>query len=196
MLQIKSDSIPQISYFILYFVRCVLHFAFCRIDFEGPAPHHHQSWSRGPTYRRCQEKWKAEAAAKVADDKAVKASVPDNEDVVAAVEACEDKNQGEKVVEDGTKTTEKAEFNCELFGFKSTWQNGLWIHMTRKHSQLEKLDGYISDNTDNEDKKYAETEKYWKTWILSTIFQSYLDANKIVDRSDLTENEKGKNTGS
>ena len=68
--------------------------------------------------------------------------------------------------------------------------------MMRKHSQLEQLDGYISDNTDNEDKKYAETEKYWKTWILSTIFQSYLDANKIVDRSDLTENEKGKNTGS
>ena len=68
--------------------------------------------------------------------------------------------------------------------------------MTRKHYQLEQLDGYISDNTDNEDKKYAETEKYWKTWILSKIFQSYLDANKIVDRSDLTENEKGQNTGS
>ena len=56
--------------------------------------------------------------------------------------------------------------------------------MTRKHSQLEQLDGNISDVTDDEDEKYAETEKYWKTGILSKIFQSYLDANEIVDRSD------------
>ena len=56
--------------------------------------------------------------------------------------------------------------------------------MARKHSQLEQLDGNISDVTEevSEDEKYAETERYWKTGILSTVFQSYLDANEIVDK--------------
>ena len=51
---------------------------------------------------------------------------------------------------------------------------------------------YISNLTEDEceDEKYAETEKYWKTGILSTAFQSYLDANKLIDRSDFTEKEK------
>ena len=58
--------------------------------------------------------------------------------------------------------------------------------MARKHSWLEQLDGNILDVSEDvsEDEKYAETEKYWKTGILSKIFQSYLDANEIVDRSD------------
>ena len=34
-----------------------------------------------------------------------------NEDVVAAVDACEDENQAEEVVEDETKTAEKIDFN-------------------------------------------------------------------------------------
>ena len=41
--------------------------------------------------------------------------------------------------------------------------------MERKHSQIEQLDGNNSDVTEDvcEDEKYAETEKYWKTRILS-----------------------------
>ena len=62
--------------------------------------------------------------------------------------------------------------------------------MTRKHSQIEQLDGNVSDVNEELDEKYADTEKYWKTGILSTVYQSFLDANEIVDGSDLIEKEK------
>ena len=162
--------------------------------FDPPAPRHYPPPPRyrGPAYRRRQEKRKAATAAKVADDEAVQAYVPDDVDVVAAVEACEHDNQAEEAEEDNTKTTEKVEYSCELCDFKSNWENGLRIHMTRKHSQIEQLDGNLSVVNEElyEDEKYADTEKYWKTGILSTVYQSFLDANEIVDGSDLIEKEK------
>ena len=38
--------------------------------------------------------------------------------------------------------------------------------------------------------KYLETENYWKTGNLGTIFQTFLDANLIVEKSELTEEFK------
>ena len=35
-----------------------------------------------------------------------------------------------------------------------------------------------------------ETENYWKTGNLGTIFQTYLDANMILEKSDLAEDIK------
>ena len=64
--------------------------------------------------------------------------------------------------------------------------------MSRKHSKIEQLDGNTSIDSEDEqeDMKYTETEKYWKAGNLTTVFQSFLDANEIVDSSNLSEEEK------
>ena len=79
----------------------------------------------------------------------------------------------EKVVED---------FPCDLCDFRSNWENGLRIHMNRKHHRIEQLDGNVSVASDvDDDEKYSGTEKYWKSGILGTCFQYFLDANEILD---------------
>ena len=64
--------------------------------------------------------------------------------------------------------------------------------MSRKHSKIEQLDGNTSIDSDDEkeDQTYSETERYWRTGNLTTVFQSFLDANEIVDGSNLSEEEK------
>ena len=156
--------------------------------FDSPVQSHHYPPPpyRGPSYRRRQERRRAEAAAKVAEDKSVQANVP-CEDVVPAVEAREHVNENQTINEEST--TAEVDFYCELCDFTSNWENGVRIHMARKHSQIEQLDGFSEDIS--EDNKYSDTEKYWKTGILTTVFQSFLDANEIVDScSDLSEKEK------
>ena len=46
------------------------------------------------------------------------------------------------------------DFWCDIWDFQSNCANGLRIHMTRKHQQLEELDGNVSvfDDLDNDDK--------------------------------------------
>ena len=61
--------------------------------------------------------------------------------------------------------------------------------MARKHSKIDQVDG-ISDNTDDEKYAYADTKWYWETGILGTVYQTFLDANEIIDNSDLTEDVK------
>ena len=52
--------------------------------------------------------------------------------------------------------------------FVSNWAHGLQVYMTRKHEHIEQVDG----NIDSEDfVLYLETDCYWKTGILGTIFQ-------------------------
>ena len=41
-----------------------------------------------------------------------------------------------------------------------------------------------------EDDKYLETFRYWKTEQLGTIFQTFLDLNAIIDGSNLSEEFK------
>ena len=43
---------------------------------------------------------------------------------------------------------------------------------------------------EDEDDKYTETEHYWKTGQLRTIYQTFLDVNKIIDSSNLQEESK------
>ena len=64
--------------------------------------------------------------------------------------------------------------------------------MTRKHSNIEQIDGNSSENEDFDDKKYLGTERYWKTGKLGTIFQDFLDANDIIERSDMSKEDKEK----
>ena len=51
------------------------------------------------------------------------------------------------------KSAEKAKtgFSCLMCDFTSNWENGLKIHMTRKHCNIEQIDGNISVVSDEVD---------------------------------------------
>ena len=54
-------------------------------------------------------------------------------------------------------------FQFKLCDFQSSWQNGLNVHMSRKHSKLEQLNGLADENIEGE--KYSGSQHYWmKGW--------------------------------
>ena len=59
--------------------------------------------------------------------------------------------------------------------------------MTRKHEKVEQLDGCVDME---EDAKYFSSRHYWKEGRIGTAFQTYLDVIDIIEKSDLTEDEK------
>ena len=64
--------------------------------------------------------------------------------------------------------------------------------MSKKHAIVEQVDGnatLIRDDSE-EDDKYSDTCHYWKTGILGTSFQTFLDANEIIDSSNFSEEIK------
>ena len=71
-------------------------------------------------------------------------------------------------------------------------ENGLKIHLTRKHTRIEQVDGITedSDGENYEDQKYSATKIYWEKGKLGTGYQSFKDANAIIEQSDLSEDEK------
>ena len=69
--------------------------------------------------------------------------------------------------------------------------NGLNIHMARKHAEIEQLDGNV-ENDEIIDEKCAGSKHYWEEGRLSTVYQVFLDANEIIDKSELDEEEKKK----
>ena len=112
-----------------------------------------------------------------------------------ASEVCEDVGTAEQAIsnknsESEIETTENAvkAFSCDLCDFSSNWENGLKVHMTRKHAKLDQLDGNISFVSDDEE--YSRTKLYWKTGRLTSTYQNFLDANKIVENSELSEEIK------
>ena len=65
--------------------------------------------------------------------------------------------------------------------------------MTRKHATIDQLDGSTSVSEDlKEDEKYYRTKNYWKEERLGTSYQVFLDANDIVENSDLPDKSKEK----
>ena len=63
--------------------------------------------------------------------------------------------------------------------------------MPKKHGTIEQLDGSDSIREDlDEDEKYKNTEHYWAERRIGTVYQSFLDANDIVENSDLSEEGK------
>ena len=57
--------------------------------------------------------------------------------------------------------------------------------MANKQGNLEQIDGnetFAMDEIDDE--KYAGTFHYWKTGRLGTVFQSFLNANEIIENSN------------
>ena len=53
-------------------------------------------------------------------------------------------------------------FECILCDFRSNWNNGLKIHITRKHGEIEQLDGNTTENDETLDERYAGTKHYWE----------------------------------
>jgi hypothetical protein len=61
--------------------------------------------------------------------------------------------------------------------------------MAKKHGNLEQVDGNDTVPDEIED-NYSETEHYWKTGTITTIYQTYLDVNETIKSSNLSEESK------
>ena len=103
-------------------------------------------------------------------------------------------DHADEVAEEVTGNTEQTEsdlkFDCELCDFQSNWINGLSIHMAKKHSKLDQLDGNFDENDDDEN--YKRTKHYWKTGFLGSGYQCFLDAEKLIEESDFDDADKEK----
>ena len=65
--------------------------------------------------------------------------------------------------------------------------------MAKKHARIEQPDGNISFNEGSTiDEIYENTEHYWRRGWLGTIFRTFLDANEVIDSSNLDEENKAK----
>lgn len=166
---------------------------------------------RGPAYQRRQERRQAARAAAgnaashaeevidivVSDDASHAEEVSDalvgdnvNEELRESIPKAEEvrepssqskKNEAEKAQEN---------FPCLLCDFKSNWENGLNIHMARKHTRIEQIDGNIEDSF--QDEEYEATKHYWETGRLGSVYQVFLDANEVIEKCELSEDEKEK----
>ena len=83
--------------------------------------------------------------------------------------------------------------------FVSTWENGLKIHMSRKHSRIEQVDGCQDidfEDLENKDTRYNATDHYWRSGRIGIAYHAFLDAISVIDDSDLPidlqEKEKDK----
>ena len=86
----------------------------------------------------------------------------------------------EVVETDGTTADKAAEaseearkdFHCLICDFVSSWETALQIHMSKKHSTVEQVDGNATLTGEDlvEDEKYSDTCHYWKTCRLGTVF--------------------------
>ena len=70
---------------------------------------------------------------------------------------------------------------CEICDFVSNWKNGLSIHLSRKHGNIEQLDGHNDSSFSYENVvalvitgKQEDLVKY----------QTYFDASEIIDKSE------------
>ena len=64
--------------------------------------------------------------------------------------------------------------------------------MTKKHANNEQVDGNetIVDDDLEEDAKYTETSHYWRTGRLGRVYQAFIDANYMIEKSNLPEDVK------
>ena len=158
---------------------------------------------RGASYQRRQQRRKAArevAGVKPSNDHtqvvAEEASVDPAHVVVEAIGGSQAEEAIEEAIENELRKenyeNEAAEvpslFKCEICDFSSVWLNGLNIHISRKHSTIEQLDGHNEDNSD--DVKYRNTEHYWVRGWLGSVYQNYIDANELIESSEISEGAK------
>ena len=154
-------------------------------------PHHH--CRSGPSRLRRRARRAEERARKVAEN-------ADRNEAGTGEASEKDVNQPNDFIEDveetvvleqsisGEESVVEREFQCELCDFKSNWKNGLAIHMARKHSRLEQLDGNTSFH--EEDEKYSSIRHYLKNGWLGSAYQTFVDAIEVIDACDLQEDVK------
>ena len=175
---------------------------------------------RGPSYSRRLEKRRAarcqaspsqSPTAEVSDDQldsekseAVKATmenINEHVEVIEKVTQKDSRRESSEAVEDvdknkqEEKNTEKVitpEYHdCPICDFRSTWTNGLKIHMNRMHTKLEQIDGCVDRNSEEYDAKYENSAHYWERGQIGVAYHSFLDANSVIDTSDaISEEEK------
>ena len=97
----------------------------------------------------------------------------------------------ENTNKDADKGNESLE--CIICDFKSKWPNGLRVHMSRKHCNVEQLDGMTDTYELENDEKYDNTEHYWKTGRLGTFYKFFIDANDVLDNCSMLDDEERKN---
>ena len=168
--------------------------------------HGHQDTAkrrRGPAYQRRQERRQAAGDAAVAgvpnpleevcdlaSSESVSADEVDSSEAGTSASAEQARsNTNAKKENDAEKVSDN--FTCDLCEFVSNWAKGLRIHMTRMHpnTNVEQLDGNNS-LIEVDDEEYSRSERYWKMGILGIAFQAFLDVNKIIESSDMNEEDK------
>ena len=97
----------------------------------------------------------------------------------------ESEEETEKVTEKATDT-----FECPLCDFCSTWNNGLKVHMARKHRNIDQIDGNSDEKVLDLEKKYESTEHYWERGRLGIAYYVFVECKEIIDASDISEEEK------
>jgi len=153
---------------------------------------------RGPSYeRRQQRRQVARSRAEQVPVQDLSAHEADNaaNAVIAADQVVENTAEAnEETIApcvDEITVEVKSNYVCLICYFSSNWENGLNVHMTRKHADLVQIDGNDTFNLDNDDsgndKKYQETMAYWKTGNLGRVYQSFLDVNEIIEESGFNE---------
>ena len=113
-----------------------------------------------------------------------------SDDIPAVEASIQPTDTVENVAESSTPTPNLAEqanleLSCDLCDFKSKWKNGVKIHKTRIHRNMEQLDGSNDLKEEEEDFKYLATCRYWEEGEIGTGFQTYLDAVDIIGESDI-----------
>ena len=97
----------------------------------------------------------------------------------------------QKTAMDNKAEEAEKRFECILCDFHSNWENGIKIHMSRKHGNIEQLDGNIDIEDENSiDEEYERTEHYWEKGWLGRFYQTFLDATKIIEDSKEEERKK------
>ena len=143
--------------------------------------HHVPPVHRSPAYHRRQERRKAARVA--AGHEGIQAKQVCNE---VTEEIIEVNPVAEKATDNKEESLEK--FECTICDFQSNWDNGLKVHMSRMHSRIEQLDGN-ADNNLEEDENYAGSKHYWMKGWLGGSYQSFIDANKVLEDSELFEDD-------
>ena len=172
------------------------------LGFPLPPPQSRFDQKRGPSYwRRQDRRRKARENLQKAEEASIDLFKSSNitEKVVekseiyetSSAEKADSKEDDENDTNDDLANKNDGEtFNCDICDFESNWSNGLSIHMSRKHGTIEQLDGINETTEEVVDEKYFESEHYWKTGRIGTIFQTFLDVNLIIESSNLSEDDK------
>ena len=132
-----------------------------RVRLGHPGQHHHrhepERKTRNSPSRQRRRLRRAAAREKVAEEAIYGTEVAEN----AATDATTNEENActTEVAEEVTDNVVEieTEFPCDLCDFKSKWQNGISIHMARKHSKIEQLDGNnsVSEASEEDDEKWV-----------------------------------------